>query len=200
MHDGKCAKTLGITKEEAKIVLALMRATIPITFGMVEQNAIDAFIKGYVLFSEKSGTKRWFESVVREKTKGTKDIEKVIKRRKFMEAIDISSAARNCSIQGLQSDMLKRALRLLRERIKALNLPCKIVGHVHDEIHVVYPDYMSTLGKKWNKKTEEWETTYDCPYIGNLVKDTMREAANFYLNTDIIEMDSASELYNVLKK
>ncbi len=215
MHTSKFAKTLGVNKIEAEIGLRVMRESIPITFGMVEESSKEAFRDGYILFSPKAGTKRWFGNVVREKLKGSTNTYDSIRKRRFMEAIDVESAARNGKIQGLQSDMLKRALRLLREKRK-LGIPLTLMGHVHDETHTGFPDYMTTCyydGKKISNEEADKLLeadlkldpskrllSYTCPYIEKIVKKVMKDAANYYLDTNIITMDSSAEISPVLKK
>ena len=215
MHTSKCSKTLKVNSHEGSIALRVMREVIPITFNMVEEASKEAFEQGYILYSEKTGTKRWFSAALLEVMKGTKNVQGKIQKARFMEAISIEAAARNGKIQGLQSDMLKRALRLLREK-RRLGAPIILAGHVHDETHTAFPSYMSTIyydGKEITEAEAELilaeeiklddkkrKLVYKCEYVENLVKTVMKEAANYYLDTNIITMDSSSEIYPVLKK
>ena len=192
----KVAQILGITKEEAQIVIDTIRNTIPDTFRMVEKATIDAFTKGYVVCHSEVGTRRYFDiplrylhdrnilSDIEEKRRIEEQeedvlalsaalIENDIRDNRFMDAVDITGKSRNCRIQGLQAEMIKNFFVKSLDYCERYDLDFKMLMTIHDECVFSFPDwYVNADGSS--------------KLVLKLVK-LMEDCANEYLE-DYVEM------------
>lgn len=194
----RAAQSLIVTEEEGQIVVDSIKQEIPTVFSMVETNAARALQNGYIIHNTRTNSRRWFTPVleasklIREMCKTQPDgivpglpFQLKWKNAKpshvmsFIERVEVEGAARNSSIQGTQSDLVKEAIVEIDKHIKQFKWDLHLLMQVHDELCYSHP-----IGYK-----------VICPYrnIEVIAKDyiakAMCEVSNRYLN-GVLEMEA----------
>lgn len=162
----KGSETLNIPKDEAQVVIDVIRREFPVTIKMLEAAVREAFRYGYVTFNNRSNNRRSFSPVLEllskiNTSKYSDDaiISYVKENLDFMTQVEITGEALNCRIQGTQADMIKEAMVEIRKHPDYETSKCKILLSVHDEIGAKH------IGKEF----------------GKTIKLIMMETANKYL-------------------
>lgn len=136
----KGGETLNIPKEEAQVVIDVIKKEFPKTFKMVEASANFALRHGYVVFNKRSNNRRYFQPVLDilatiDQTKWSNDaiIAYVKENLNFSTYTDIEKEARNAPIQGTQADMLKESLVEIYRHHDYKAVEASLLLSVHDE-------------------------------------------------------------------
>lgn len=162
----KGGETLNIPKEEAQIIINVIKNKFPKVFKLVEGFANQAFRHGYVIFNSRSNNRRYFTPVLEilktiDQTKySDKQIINYVKEKlNFSIVADISAEAFNVPISGTQADMLKESLVEIRKHPDYEKCKAKLLLSVHDENGAKH------IGKEF----------------GETIKQIMIDTANKYL-------------------
>ena len=143
MYPNKCARSLNIKVEEAKVVLTTIKTTIPDTFKMVEDNVNFALSNGFLKLNDRSNNLIHFKEV--------KDSILLGKSIEYDLEVKVSGIARNAPIQGTQADMIKESLIAVHSYNVHNKLDSQILNTVHDELVIKFnvdiPDYGETIKK-----------------------------------------------------
>jgi DNA polymerase-1 len=141
MRAKKGGETLNVSPEEAQVMINVIREEFPKITKMLDEKVLEAFLTGAVIFNKKSNNRRIFQPVreVLEKVKTEGHPARVIinyvkQNISFEDQLTVDGAARNCSIQGSQADMLKEAMVNVHKYIIANNIKAKILMSIHDEL------------------------------------------------------------------
>lgn len=137
----KGGQTLNIAPDEAQIAIDIVTREFPKVIKMVETAAMFAVADGFVEFNCVSHNRRWFSEIVScHDMLGIKDRNKRYAATKeelpFKILSEIESAARNCRIQGTQSDMLKESKLRLRQFAQKNKIEMVPLLSVHDELAI----------------------------------------------------------------
>ena len=197
----KCAKMLNISQDEAGVVLWTIKQNIPATFRYVESIADIALNTGAVTINDRTGERCIFPDVSRLLKEG-RDLEEL----PFLKRVEIEGAARNITISGTQSAMIKEAFVELTLYHKEWGTGAYMPNKIHDEIvtgckasatenanfvwfsdnakRIIMPNQQLFLpvNRKLDYSYELVEKD-DIKYvtIQDFIKLTMMEAANRYL-------------------
>lgn len=118
----KIAETLNISLENAQIVVETLNEEIPDTFNYMDRVSRTAVSQGYIVFNERTNSRRWFPDRSR-------------------SAIGkVKRAAINAPIQGTQADMIKESMVLIHRYIKENMLDSILLMQVHDELVYAFKD------------------------------------------------------------
>lgn len=163
----KGGETLNIPKEEAQVMIDVIRKEFPKTFEMVERATNFALRNGYIVFNNRSNNRRNFTPVLEilktiDQTRYShKQIVAYVKERlDFKTLVEVTGESRNAPIQGTQSDMIKESLVEIRRHPDYERCKAKLLGSVHDE------NFAKHVGKEF----------------GQVMTNTMIEVANRYLS------------------
>jgi DNA polymerase I-like protein with 3'-5' exonuclease and polymerase domains len=165
-YPAKLATTLDISVPEAKLYVTAVEEEIEPTIKFVESKTQEALEKGYVIHNTRTNSRRWFTPVL-ESMKNEIDLS-------FKDESNVSSAARNTTIQGTQADMVKEAMVKIDRFNKENNLNVAFKLQVHDELVIQKPIGLEVM----------------CPYTNVLVKyedyvhKELTSVANLYLRED----------------
>lgn len=137
----KGGETLNIPKDEAQVMIDVIRGMFPRTFAMVEDAANFALLHGYVVFNNRSNNRRIFQPVldilatIQDRSKySDKVIMNYVKEKlNFITVAEIQGEARNCRIQGTQADMIKESLVEIYNHPEYSINESKLLLSVHDE-------------------------------------------------------------------
>jgi DNA polymerase I len=152
----KIAEVLNITVEEAKLVIETLKEEIPNTFKYLESVSNFGVEKGYVVFNTRTNSRRWFLDAYDAKKRN------ITLNKKAASVIE--RACKNSPIQGTNADMIKEAMVEITKKFKEKNLDAFILLQVHDELVVAFKN---------------------APEVPEMVKTTMEEVANRYLEEGI---------------
>lgn len=162
----KGGETLNIPKDEAQVVIDVIKREFPKTFKMVEAHANFALRHGYVIFNNRSNNRRYFQPVLDilatiDQNKYTDQviINYVKEKLDFTTYTDIEKEARNAPIQGTQADMIKESLVEIYNHPKYKESKASLLLSVHDENGCMH------IGKEF----------------GPIMKQIMMDVANKYL-------------------
>lgn len=122
----KIAELLDISKGRAEAVYNLLSDIFPQAFAMLERNAIFGSTNGYIVFDNILNQRRWFPELL-------------AKNRTGANVSAAQRASKNSPIQGVNGQMVKKALCDLNNFIETMDLKTKIVSTVHDEIVLEVP-------------------------------------------------------------
>jgi len=139
MGPNKLADTLNINVEQAKDLIQRYFKAFPSIKGFLDKLGNFGKKKGYITTFPPYRRRRWFTNWyprIWDNKSAT------------MELGSIERASKNTPIQGASADMTKSALILIRNCIKAHDLPVKIVMTVHDQIDTICKD---SYVKEWSK-------------------------------------------------
>jgi len=162
---GKIAELLDISKSRAEEVYKLLFDIFPSAFAFLESNADIGGRNGYIVFDDVLNQIRWFPELLNGNRSKTN--------------ISIAQrASKNSPIQGVNGQMVKKALVDIDRYIEEKELSSHIISTVHDEIVVL---------------VAEGEEEH-CDNFGKL----MRDAGSYFLKG--IEMGIESELANSWSK
>lgn len=112
----KIAETLNVSIEQADLVVEVLRNEIPSTFGYMEKVSEQAVREGFIVFNNRTYSRRWFTD------RSRKAIGK------------IKRAAINSPIQGTQADMIKESMVKVQQMIVNDNHDSHLLMQVHDEL------------------------------------------------------------------
>lgn len=112
----KIAETLNVSLDNAQLVVDTLKEEIPNTFIYMDNVSAFAVREGYVLFNERTNSRRWFVD------------------RSRSQIGQVKRAAINAPIQGTQADMIKESMVLIYRHIKANNIDALLLMQVHDEL------------------------------------------------------------------
>ena len=128
MGPNKLANTLNISVDDAKILINKYFKAFPDIKGFLEKLGNYGTKYGYIKTFPPYNRKRWFSNWYPRIWNNSSA---------SMELGSIERASKNTPIQGASADMTKRALVLMRNWIKDVNAPVKLVMTVHDQIDVI---------------------------------------------------------------
>lgn len=114
----KIAETLNVSISDANIVFDVLKSEIPNTFNYMSSVSDFALRNGYIIFNERTNSRRWFP-----------DRKQVGK---------IKRAAINSPIQGSQADMFKEATVEAAKQFKDRDV--KFLMFTHDEWVIAFKD------------------------------------------------------------
>jgi DNA polymerase I-like protein with 3'-5' exonuclease and polymerase domains len=128
MGPNKLADTLSISLDEAKKLIKKYFTAFPAIHSFLEKLGNFGKKYGYIKTFPPYNRRRWF----------TTWYPKIWNNKSsMMELGSIERASKNTPIQGASADMTKLALVMMRELIKDLDLPVKLIMTVHDQIDTV---------------------------------------------------------------
>lgn len=114
-------KALNISKEEAQIMINVIKSSIPATFKMVDRNIKFALDNGYLIHNKRTNSRKYFAPML----KGY-----ISKEEKHL----IEGEASNCPIQGTQADMVKESMVRIDLEYRKLGIPNCFLMQIHDEL------------------------------------------------------------------
>jgi len=128
MGPHKLADTLDISIKEAEILINKYFEAFPSIGGFLDKLGSFGKKYGYIKTFPPYNRRRWFPTwyprIYKDKSQA-------------FELGSIERASKNTPIQGASADMTKKAMILIREYIKAHNVPVKMVMTVHDQVDTV---------------------------------------------------------------
>tara|TARA_R100000951_G_scaffold58086_1_gene48769 strand:+ start:1946 stop:3685 length:1740 start_codon:yes stop_codon:yes gene_type:complete len=128
MGPHKLADTLDISIKEAEILIDKYFEAFPSIGGFLDKLGSFGKKYGYIKTFPPYNRRRWFPNwyprIYKDKSQA-------------FELGSIERASKNTPIQGASADMTKKAMILIREYIKAHNVPVKMVMTVHDQVDTV---------------------------------------------------------------
>ena len=128
MGPHKLADTLDISIKEAEILIDKYFEAFPSIGGFLDKLGSFGKKYGYIKTFPPYNRRRWFPNwyprIYKDKSQA-------------FELDSIERASKNTPIQGASADMTKKAMILIREYIKAHNVPVKMVMTVHDQVDTV---------------------------------------------------------------
>jgi len=123
----RISEVLGINTSWATVVLKTLRAELPVTFAYLDGVAAQAVNEGYVILSERTKARRWFQNVL--------DAKKNRIPLSNTEKGDVEREAKNAPIQSTNAWIVKEAIvRIANEYIRPNNLDAHLIMQVHDEL------------------------------------------------------------------
>jgi len=128
MGANKLADTLQIDKQEAEKLIEDYFTAFPAIQGFLEKLGNFGKQFGYIKTFPPYNRRRWFSGWYAKMYNS---------RENMQELSSIERASKNTPIQGASADMTKRALTLMRNHIRAFNVPVKLVMTVHDQIDTI---------------------------------------------------------------
>ncbi len=155
-----------LSESEAEGIMNKYYTIYPKIKSMLDKAGMDAITEGYT--STIGGRRRYFDippyKMVYSPREGKEiPVPLVWNKEKLRKLKSIIREGKNHKVQGTACDMLKKALYLLRKKIKEHNIPLQLVNVVHDEIVCEY-------------------TGLDVEYIAKeFVEKSMKEAEEYYL-------------------
>lgn len=117
----KIAETMNISIDQAETVLQVLREELPLTFEYLDRVAAFGTKNGYIIFNNRTNSRRWFPEV------------KSGKRLTTSEKSKIERACKNSPIQGTQSDMVKEATVQIMKYIETTQRDALFLMNTHDE-------------------------------------------------------------------
>ena len=161
MGPNKLADTLNINVDDAKLLIKKYFKAFPAIKGFLDKLGLYGVRYGYIKTFPPYNRKRWFTNWYPKiwDSKASK-----------LELGTIERASKNTPIQGASADMTKKALILMRNYIKEVNMPVKLVMTVHDQIDTICKD----------------------EYIGAWIikmKELMEEAANEIVTNKLLKAE-----------
>lgn len=163
----KGGETLNIPKDDAQVIIDVVKAEFPLVFKMIDQKIAQAFRYGYVVFNTRSNNRRSFAEVLeilatinQSKYSDEAIIAYVKEKLGFSKASSIAAEAANVAISGTQADMLKEAMVEIRKHPDYITSKAAMLGSIHDEIVTMH------IGKEF----------------GETIKQIMIEVADRYLS------------------
>lgn len=199
MYAKKAGATLNITKEEGQIVINTIKQEIPLTIAMVEKASADAERLGYVILNERTNSRMWFPTLIKQ-LKGETN-----RQLEFLKISSEASEARNGRIQGTQADFVKEASVVLWkyfQKCKKYNdFYCIILTWVHDELVIKIPKNLDGKSEEYINNSNKLipsslltkgklDTT-----LPETIKLIMENVANRYLVNVTIQVEAEVEPY-----
>jgi len=152
MEFRKCAETLGIDWEEAKVALQSMKDCMPKCYEYVESEVKLAAKQGYSILNKYGGSRITFpltQALVHQNKNAYDSI----------DAIKEVKAVRNYPMQGTQADMIKLAIANIR-KLRKIGLEVTLLLQVHDELVYQTPEQFDGVSEAWiNNKANAFEFT-----------------------------------------
>jgi len=128
MGPNKLSDTLNISLEAAKELIEKYFKAFPSIEGFLDKlgnyGKKYGYIKTFPPYNRKRWFSNWYPKIWNNKSS-------------MMELGSIERASKNTPIQGASADMTKKALILMRDHIKEVNAPVKLVMTVHDQIDTI---------------------------------------------------------------
>ena len=159
MGPNKLADTLNIPKEDAELLIEQYFEAFPAIGGFLEKLGNFGKKFGYIKTFPPYNRKRWFTTWY---PKMWDD------KAATLELGSIERASKNTPIQGCSADMTKLAMCLIREYIREVDAPVKVVMTVHDQIDTICK---IEFAEKWvGKMTELMESAANTIITNGLLK------------------------------
>lgn len=155
----RVGEIFGISQDYGNIMLDVMRKEIPKSFEFLDSVAERALKQGYIVFNNRTNSRRWFEDVI--------DAKKRRGRLSGKIKSQVERYAKNSIIQGSQSDMIKEIMVEVDKFIKDNGFDAKILLSIHDEIHIKVRDNQA---EKLKPEFERIMQTIPELYIGSKIK------------------------------
>lgn len=187
MMSKKGGETLNIPKDDAQVIIDVVKAEFPLVFKMIDQKIAQAFRYGYVVFNTRSNNRRSFAEVLeilatinQSKYSDEAIIAYVKEKLGFSKASSIAAEAANVAISGTQADMLKEAMVEVRKHPDYIKSKAAMLGSIHDELVTMH------IGKEF----------------GETIKRIMIEVADRYLSiySDNIRMGADLQILHSWNK
>lgn len=199
MYPKKAGATLNVIKEEGQIVIDTIKQEIPLTIAMVEKASRDAEKQGYVIINNRTKSRAWFPTLIKQlKGETNKDLE-------FIKISAEASEARNIRIQGTQADFVKEASVVLWKYFQLCknkyNIECKILTWVHDELVIKIPKSYDIKSEEYNNSTNKdippsiFTKGKEDATLPETIKLIMEGVANRYLENVTIQVEYEIEPY-----
>lgn len=158
VYASKVAAAAKVTVDEGQIFIDTIKKEIPLVIKYLDGVSKDAVRDGYALHNKRSGSRRWFQSILDQKHYGW--------RASKDDVVAIESAARNTVIQGTNSDLVKEAIAWVDCWSRLYKVDVRFLLTVHDEIVVDCPDEIANM-------------------VAEKVAEIMRRVAQCYLIPEI---------------
>ena len=147
MGPNKLADTLNINVEAAKALIDKYFKAFPSIKGFLDKLGNFGKKYGYIKTFPPYNRRRWFTNWYPRIWDNKSSV---------MELGSIERASKNTPIQGASADMTKKALILMRNYIKEVDAPVKLVMTVHDQIDTICRnDYLSDWTYNMQRMMEE---------------------------------------------
>ena len=155
MGPNKLADNLNISVPRAKELIEKYFKAFPSIKGFLDKLGNYGKKYGYIKTFPPYNRRRWFSNWY----------PKIwTYRSSTMELGSIERASKNTPIQGASADMTKRALVLMRDHIKLVNAPVKLVMTVHDQIDTICKNYYV---EKWSISMKQIMEEAACEIVTN---------------------------------
>lgn len=154
----KVAATSKITNEEGQVMIDTIKGEIPLVIKFLDSKSAEAVKNGYVVHNTRTGSRRWFDSILNHLHYGW-PLSK-------SEIAEVEFAARNSPIQGGNSDLMKEAIAMIALWAKLFKQDIRFLLTVHDEYVCDVP-------------------TDQAEFLGNKIMQLMQRAAQNYLIKEI---------------
>jgi DNA polymerase-1 len=118
----KIAETMNISLAQAELVMQSLREELPDTFKYMDNASKFAVDNGYIEFSKRTHSRRWFPD----------------RSRKFIGKV--KRAAINAPLQGECADAIKEAMVEVSKHIKRNSIDAKLLLQAHDELVYAFKD------------------------------------------------------------
>ena len=147
MGPHKLADTLNISVDDAKLLIEKYFTAFPSIKGFLDKlgnfGKKYGYIKTFPPYNRRRWFTNWYPRIWDNKSSS-------------MELGSIERASKNTPIQGASADMTKKALILMRNYIKEVDAPVKMVMTVHDQIDTICRnDYLSDWTHNMQRMMEE---------------------------------------------
>ena len=147
MGPHKLADTLNISVDDAKLLIEKYFTAFPSIKGFLDKlgnfGKKYGYIKTFPPYNRRRWFTNWYPRIWDNKSSS-------------MELGSIERASKNTPIQGASADMTKKALILMRNYIKEVDAPVKLVMTVHDQIDTICRnDYLSDWTHNMQRMMEE---------------------------------------------
>ena len=147
MGPNKLADTLNISMDRAEELIKKYFKAFPAIKGFLDKLGNFGKKYGYIKTFPPYNRKRWFTSWYPRIWDN---------KSASMQLGSIERASKNTPIQGASADMTKKALILMRDHIKEVDLPIKLVMTVHDQIDTICRnDYLPDWTHNMQRLMEE---------------------------------------------
>ena len=159
----RIASLLNIPLEQAKQIEETLRMEIPQVFNYLDSVSQKAVKNGYVVFNNRTNSRRWFKEVL--SSFGGEPLDRTSRG-------NVERAAKNAPIQGTNADMMKECMVKLHAYFDKKDIDAHILLQVYDELVI-----------EINEKIAYKEAP--------IIQDIMNDVADQYLDTSLgIHMSS----------
>jgi len=122
----KVAATAGITSQEGQVMIDTIKNQIPKVIETLDGKSLEGTTKGYVVHNNRSGSRRYFQSVIDNLHYGFPITKSQI--------VEVGMASRNSPIQGTNSCLMKEAIAMIDLWKTLYKQDINLLLTVHDEV------------------------------------------------------------------